>query len=418
MLPTHVRPAAIAVLLLLTGAAASVQASSGASSGASSRRAQASGVSASASTTAWVPPTAQRTPATTVDTVWYITNRTRDGDEYTGTRGALRAGFRTMRLAPLRHDEVNFELRLNVTPLADDTLTTDQLIELMRTRVAASTDGVLLLHVHGYATSWNRATREAVEMKQRGGYTGPMVVFAWPAHTVGVTWPSPQHVLSRAYWQDAQVAAESAPDLARVIGQLADRIGAEHLAISAHSMGNQVLTQALADSALAVQLHESPLRALVFASADVDLAAFRDTIIPRLEPLARNMVMYAARDDRMLRLSQVVHDGRPRAGQLNASAEWPDALHVVDMTDGRSAAWWLGPFVDSNHAFRRDGTAMVDLFQVVLRGAPPECRETLGIANRDSAGMWRATDAPLPPRPWMSEVQRRDAAPAIDCLAR
>ncbi len=358
------------------------------------------------------------TAVSTTDTVWFITNRARSDNEFTGTLGDRSAGFRAFRLSPLRTDEVSFELRLDISALEDTVLSSDTVMHALDTRVRSGGDrGVLLVHVHGYATSWDRATREAVEMKQRGGYEGPMLIFAWPAHSTAITWPTSSQFVSRAYWDDAAAASGSVPTFVRTLSELVSRIGASRIVLSAHSMGNQLIAQALADSGLSAQLRRTPLRAIVFASTDLDLAAFRDTIIPHVRQLADNLVMYGARDDLMLRLSQAVHDGRPRAGRLDDSVTWPDALHVVDVTDGRSAAWWLGPLFDSNHAFRRDGTAMVDLFQVVLRGAPANCRETLGIAERDSAGTWHLTDAPLPARPWMSAVQREDAAPLTPCTA-
>lgn len=359
---------------------------------------------------------ARAIPATS-DTVWYITNRTTDGDSYTRTRGPLRAGFRELQLSPLRNDRVDFELRLDVVPLHDSTLAPQSVVSALRDRLTASTDGSLLVHIHGFATSWTRATLEAAEMKQRGGYAGPMLIFSWPARGIGLGWPSLDQIFSRAYWDDERVAGESAPDLARTLTMLATSMDASRIVVSAHSMGNQLLATALADSALQAQLTRTPLRALVFAAADVDRAAFRDTVLPRVQPLARHVVMYASRNDHMLRLSQLVHDGHPRAGQLDEATDWPSSLEVVDVTGGRSAAWWLGPLMDSNHSFRRDGTAMVDLFQVVLPGATPACRAEMGIATQDSSGVWRSTDAPLPPRPWMSDEQRAHAAPSVRCVA-
>lgn len=358
----------------------------------------------------------ERAVPATSDTVWYLTNRTPNGDGYSRSQGPLRAGFRELQLSPMRNDGVDFELGLDVVPLEDSTMTPAAVVSALHERLATSPDASLLLHVHGYATSWTRATLEAAEMKQRGGYVGPMLIFSWPAHALGVGWPSLDHFLSRAYWDDARSAAESAPALAQALTMLVATIDASRLVVSAHSMGNQLLAAALTDSTLQAQLERTPLRALVFAAPDLDRIAFRDTILPHAQPLAAQVVLYGAQDDHMLRLSRVVHDGRPRAGQLDDSTVWPSSLQVVDMTEGRTAAWWLGPVTNSNHSFRRDGTAMVDLFQVVLPGATPACRAALGIATQDSSGIWRATDSPLPPRPWMSEEQRAHAAPAIRCV--
>ena len=354
----------------------------------------------------------------TADSVWYLTNRLRRGDEWDNARGPLSAGVRTFDVTPLRTDRVNFELRLDVEATHTDAMAPEALLSVLRERVAHSSDGVLVLHVHGYATSWDRATREAVEMKQRGSYDGPLLVFSWPAHDVGITWPRPGRLLSRAYWQDSARAAESAPDLARVIRDAAQAVGAHRLVVSAHSMGAQLLSAALTDAALRDALRDAPLRALVFAAPDVDRERFRQAVVPNVTGLADRVVLYGARDDQMLRISAMVHEGRPRAGLLDASAPMPASLEVVDLTDARDAATWFGPLVDTNHAFRRSGTGMVDLFRIVAADAPASCREAAGIARRDGEGTWHATDAPLPARPFMTAVQREGAGAEILCGER
>ena len=350
--------------------------------------------------------------AAVTDSVWYITNRAVADDAWERAIGPWRAGVRTFNVAPLRTDRVTFELRLTLSPATHDTMAPALVVSSVASRLAAHPEEALLLHVHGYATSWDRATREAMEMKQRGGGTGPVLIFAWRAHDGAVVWPRPNHLLSTAYWDDTQLAHDAAPQLARAIGELVDAVGASRLVVSSHSMGGQLLASALADSALTAKLASDPLRALVFASPDVDRERFRANVAPLALTLARRVVLYATNDDIMLRLSAMVHAGEPRAGLIEPDERWPSALEVVDMEDGRSAAWWLGPWLDSNHAFRREGTAMVDLFQVVLAGAPAACREQLGFAEQLPDGVWRLTDAPLPPRPWHTPVQRADASSA------
>jgi esterase/lipase superfamily enzyme len=232
-----------------------------------------------------------------------------------------------------------------------------------------------VLHVHGYATSIDEATEEAAEMRRRGGFTGPMAVFAWPARSVGMTWPSPGRLLTNAYWQDSAAAAESAGDLARVLHDLVGTVGADRVVLSAHSMGNQLLAATLARDDVRALLRDAPLRAIAFVSPDVDRAYFATTVVPSARPLADRLVLYGARDDHMLRLStHLVHDGQPRAGLLGEAADWPDGLEVVDITEGRVAAPWLGSWFDTNHALRRHATALVDLFGVVAGNAPEASR--------------------------------------------
>lgn len=336
------------------------------------------------------------------DSVWVFTNRVQANGEWQSVRGPLQHLVRAFEVSPIRPDPVPYEVRLSVRDAHERALSQAAMLHALRTELARS-DGAMVLHVHGYATSLDEATEEAAEMRQRGGFEGPMAVFAWPARSLGVTWPAPGRVLTNAYWQDADAAAASADDLAHLLLTLVGTLGADRVVVSAHSMGNQLLARALGHPDLRAVLSHTPLRALVFASPDVDREAFRDEIVPLAQPLARRRVLYGARDDHMLRMSSIVHDGRARAGLLDADFTWPSTLEVVDITDGRVAAPWFGSWFDTNHALRRHGTALTDLFTIVAGNAPAAARQTLGFMTRDERGAWRALDTPLPERPWMVE---------------
>jgi hypothetical protein len=353
-------------------------------------------------------------PPTPTDSVWVFTNRAHDDGEWQERRGPLAHLVRAYRVTPVRPDPVSFEVRLDVQPAGEQRLGGEAMLEAVRRAVHGSpssnspTDRAVVLHVHGYATSLDEATEEAAEMRQRGGFTGPMAVFAWPARSVGMTWPSAGRLLTSGYWQDSAAAAESAADLARVLHDLVGAVGADRVVVSAHSMGNQLLAATLVRDDVRALLRDAPLRAIAFVSPDVDRAYFATEVVPSARPLADRLVLYGARDDHMLRLSaHVVHDGQPRAGLFDAAMTWPDGLEVVDITEGRVAAPWFGPWFDTNHALRRHATALTDLFRIVAGDAPPESRSTLGIMARDARGAWQALDAPLPERPWM--VERTDA---------
>lgn len=344
----------------------------------------------------------------TADTVWYITNRAQRGDAWVNERADLSYGVRTFHVAPLRQDKVSFEVRLDVKSLGASPLASgDFLASLTRSLREAGPERGLLLHVHGYATSINEATEEAAEMRRRGGFRGPMVVFAWPANDIGVTWPASKRLFTHAYWQDSVAAARSANDLARAVETLVREIGAERIVVSAHSMGNQVLAAALHDTALSQQLRRTPLRGLAFVSPDVDREYFRDSVAPSASAQSARVTLYGARNDMLLKLSGTIHNGRPRAGLLEAGVRWPSTLHVVDITDGRAAAFWLGPWADTHHALRREASALVDLFSIVLSNAPVTCRAALGAIqtpsalSSEAAAHWRLTNAVLPRREGM-----------------
>jgi esterase/lipase superfamily enzyme len=298
------------------------------------------------------------------DSVWVFTNRARIGSEWQQARGPLSHLVRAFQVTPIRSDPVPYEVRLSVRATHERPLVQRTMLAALRSELARHS-GAMVLHVHGYATSLDEAAEEAAEMRRRGAFTGPMAVFAWPAHAIGVTWPAPGKLFTNAYWQDASAAAESAADLAQLLLMLVDTMGAERIVVSAHSMGNQLLAKALDHPDVRTALSRTPLRAIVFASPDMDREQFRDEVVPATTPLAHRRVLYGARDDVMLRMSALLHNGRPRAGLLEHGFSWPATLDVVDITEGRVAAPWFGAWFDTNHALRRHGTALTDLFTIV-----------------------------------------------------
>jgi hypothetical protein len=343
-------------------------------------------------------------PAPT-DSVWVFTNRAQVNGEWRAERGPLQHLVRAYHVSPIRSDPVPFEVRMTVRETHERALAQSAMLHALRSELARG-DAAMVLHVHGYATSLDEATEEAAEMRQRGGFAGPMAVFSWPARSVGMTWPAPGRVFTNAYWQDAESAEASARDLAHLLLTLVGTLGADRVVVSAHSMGNQLLARAIEHPDLRVVLSHTPLRAIVFASPDIDREQFRNQIVPLAQPLAQRRVLYGARDDHMLRMSALVHNGRARAGLLDEAFTWPNTLEVVDITDGRVAAPWFGSWFDTNHALRRHGTALTDLVAIVAGNVPAETRTALGFMTIDRGGAWKALDAPLPERPLMAGKPR------------
>ncbi len=332
------------------------------------------------------------------DSIWFVTNRSFENTRWRQNAGPLLFGMRAFDVTLANPDRPSSDANLRATFIRETQL--DESAQLAAIAHHANTHpawrGSVLVYVHGYATSLKEATRQAAQMRRRAGFSGPVVVFAWPSKPSGVTWPAFGRVFSNAYWQDSVSAATSAPGLAHVLTSLTETLGANRVVLAAHSMGNQLVAAALGDSALRSVLSNAPLRAVAFVSPDLDAQYFREHVVPTAQSLARRTVLYAARDDHMLALSSLIHHRQPRAGRIGADTAWPDGLDVVDMTEGRVADNGWPSLFNTNHAFPRERTALLDFFDVVVRGAPSVCRFAHGVLELTPQGIWRATDAPIP----------------------
>ncbi len=324
------------------------------------------------------------------DSIWYVTNRAQSADGWRNLRDStLHYGVRTFAVAPKPGEQFPWTGGVRKRVLADSALPpdawSDRLTQSSLHGAAAALP--VLVYLHGYGTSLREATEQAAELRRRGNFEGPVVVFSWPAAESGFARPTLDRPLTSAYWRDADRANESVPDLVLVLRDLTRTLGASRLVVAAHSMGGTVVDGALRDAVLSDALAVTPLRATAFLAPDVDATYFTDSLLVVARRTSSRQVLYGSRNDRMLQISSIIH-GTARAGQL-VQKTWPADLEVLDMTDARVAGNWWIRHLGTNHAFRRRPDAVSDFFGVVLRDVPAECRATSDVWVRESDRSWR-----------------------------
>lgn len=107
--------------------------------------------------------------------------------------------------------------------------------ELAR-RAGAFDKGGVLLFVHGYNNSFAEAAQRAGQLAYGLAFPGPTVLFSWPSNGEFV-----------AYTRDEQKALTAWRQMADVLDQLTRLGPGVPVYVVAHSMGNRVLTQGLAE---------------------------------------------------------------------------------------------------------------------------------------------------------------------------
>lgn len=340
---------------------------------------------------------AQPAPLVATDTIWYATNRAPVGARWRDEPGAPSFGARTFSVGTAVVGDLLWSASVPAKLLGDTAMAREDWLAALGAGLfsQAQPDLPILVYVHGFGTSFEEATEQAAELRRRGSFTGPTVVFSWPSRGNGLAWPTLKHPLSNAYWRDQSQARESIPQLVTLLRDLVSRYSASRVVVVAHSMGNQVLDGAIRDSTIGPRLALTPLRTLAFVLPDVDATWFTDSLLTQAQRTSTRQVLYGARNDRMLLASSFVNKS-PRAGRLDGSASWPESLEVVDMTDGPVTGSWFMRRFGTNHALRRRPAAILDLFGIVLRGAPASCRSALSLVARDSVERWRLTPARTP----------------------
>lgn len=346
-------------------------------------------------------PSVSPRPDTTIDTTFYITNRSRHGGAFDRAAAqSLEFGFVISRFIEQAPKSLSDRLLEKLSSQITDTvrLTRDQFVAQLRAAgqhpLASTSGGGPVVYVHGYATSFGRGVSQAAEIAHRGRAPNPFVVFSWPAHKVFAVWPSVHALVSRGYRQDSASAAHSGSAFLDALNVVFAAAPSPSVTVIGHSMGAQIVAEALsAPSSVRDSLKAAPLYALVLFAADISAERFRDSLAAPLALVAERRVMYASAADRLLAISHLVNHGK-RAGQVGAGGH-PADFEYVDVTNGRLSSGGVRGFFDPHHAMRYAGSALYDFFEV-LRGLPAGCRVTEGIADRATDGSWRLTRAAIP----------------------
>ncbi len=250
-----------------------------------------------------------------------------------------------------------------------------------------------VLYVHGFGTSLHEAWRYAAAARRESGSSVPWIVFCWPSHGAGVTWPRQGALVMGAYKQDSANAVASRTHFLQALALLERTIGAPHIVVAAHSLGAQLVGTALAFDTL--RRDALPLRATAFMVPDIDATYFRDQLITPLTSRSTRVVLYTAGNDRALTLGYLA-DGYERAGRLTDPPLVHPALETVDVTRGRAREGWFQRLFGTHHAVHRKTSMLEDLVHIVGAERAAACRIRSGTAQRQSA-YWSLLPTAMPP---------------------
>jgi esterase/lipase superfamily enzyme len=237
-------------------------------------------------------------------------------------------------------------LLLDLSRMTDD--------EFFRDLGSSSHDSVLLF-VHGYNTSFKEAVFKTAQMAFDANFYGKVIAYSWPSKA-----------LVAGYDYDRESAIASARPLLMLVHQI--RISKKNLYIVAHSLGSQIVIDALQMASLSgddLNLHE-----VVFAAPDVD----RDVFSSRadlIKKVAGGITLYASSADKALQVSRTKAGGVARAGDMAEAAPLLiDGIDLIDVTV-------LGEdmFALNHGIFASNRSVLDDLGRIVTsRTRPPHVR--------------------------------------------
>ena len=146
--------------------------------------------------------------------------------------------------------------------------------------------------IHGFNVTFDDAAYRTAQLAYDLDFDGVPMMYSWP---------SQGRLLG--YGGDSETADWSSPHLQGFLERVARESGATRIHLVAHSMGNQLLSNALA--ALGRQPDIQPLfDNVIMAAPDVNAYTFTDQIWPTIKKAAKRFTLYASSDDEALKISK------------------------------------------------------------------------------------------------------------------
>jgi esterase/lipase superfamily enzyme len=176
-----------------------------------------------------------------------------------------------------------------------------------------------LIFVHGFNTSFEDALYRQAQIIWDLQYKGMAVLF---------TWASRGDALDYIYDQQSALLARNS--FLALLTKLRNELGITKINVIAHSMGNLLVADALANNSRM----PAPLRVqeLIMAAPDLDWNYF-EQVGPDLRKVSDAVTLYASSADRAMMLSKTLASGVPRAGDiLNGEPIVVAGVESIDVT--------------------------------------------------------------------------------------
>ncbi|SEV95015.1 Esterase/lipase superfamily enzyme [Cognatiyoonia koreensis] len=256
-----------------------------------------------------------------------------------------------------------------------------------------------LMYIHGFNVGVDTAARRAGQLTYDLDWNGPSFFFSWPSLDSAT-----------AYNADQEKARASRRDLESVLERIA-ATETDRIVIIAHSMGTDLLAQALE----LLDARQSPaldkIETVILAAPDINELIFRASILPAITAITeRNpnftVTVYASERDSALQLSEITN-GALRIGVMSTITDAQrEALRPVLLVDASQAQTnFFG------HTYINDNAAVIeDVYCILRKGPDPTIRITLeGVPQPEGPGFR------IPPRERNASLDNADQGAQFVC---
>jgi esterase/lipase superfamily enzyme len=258
-------------------------------------------------------------------------------------------------------------------------LSEPEFLSLIRERLGKSTTykDQAFIFIHGYNTTFDYAIYRTAQIAYDLKFDGAPFAYSWPSGG-GLA----------SYTYDRESSGQAQPYLKKYMEMVIEKTGAKAVSVIAHSMGNQPVLQVLKDLR-ASKPDGAVISQIVLAAPDVDRDSF-ENIAREIQGLAKGVTLYAAGNDRALRVSRNFYGGIPRAGDVPPTG--PLVIPGIDTIDVTAESMdGLG----INHSGYAENSALLsDIGRLLQSGTRPPSTRTPSLEQimTDKGPYWRYPD--------------------------
>ncbi len=235
--------------------------------------------------------------------------------------------------------------------------------------------GQAFVFVHGFNATFEDALYRTAQLAHDLEFDGVPYLYSWPSSGT-----------ETGYLYDRDSADRTRRFFTQFLEQIASQTKVQKIHLIAHSLGNRPLLEALRAGGDPGKLAKRlKLDQIVLAAPDVDRDLFVE-IARALQGSGRGTTLFAANNDKALRLSRTLARGVPRAGDVPAGGPVVVAgIETIDITAAGTDA-----FLSVNHnTYVEGGHVLADLRALLRDGVhPPDRRFPVYRPQTTAAGTY------------------------------
>lgn len=244
----------------------------------------------------------------------------------------------------------------------------NEFIKHINNRIEINKNTTMLVFIHGFNVSFDNAAYRTAQISYDLEFEGISMFYSWP---------SAESIFG--YQKDEETSSIVVPYFSKIIEDILEKSKVSEICFIAHSMGNRILTEALAG----IPNHQKnrvKISQIILAAPDINVELFRTKIYPELKKFKRKITLYASSRDSALKVSKRIHRYR-RLGESGKNIFVSNDIDTIDATN-----------VDTSlmgHSYYGDNRSIIsDIYYLIKYGFEPDSRHALKPVEIGSYRYW------------------------------